>query len=132
MTPFRKLRMETKLSKLIVLFPVVHLEKLPDLYLRLFLQPGYQVLTKDLSLFRQSKILLDFKSIAPLSSGVSAFENFLAKFIRLILKFLLILSFILNKLNSDHNENLYRYFWLELSGLADPFLSAGAKISELA
>ena len=45
MTPFRKLSMERKISKLVALFPVMQLEKLTDLYPKLFPQPGYHVLT---------------------------------------------------------------------------------------
>ncbi|MCR4397072.1 MAG: hypothetical protein NUW07_10135, partial [Candidatus Saccharicenans sp.] len=47
MTPFRKLRMERNLSKLVALFPVIQLEKLTDLYPKLFPQPGYHLLAKD-------------------------------------------------------------------------------------
>jgi len=42
MTPFRKLTMERKISKLVALFPVMQLEKLTDLYFKLFPQTGYQ------------------------------------------------------------------------------------------
>lgn len=48
MTSFRKLRMERKISKLVALFPVIQLEKLTDLYKKLFPQPGYYVSTNDL------------------------------------------------------------------------------------
>jgi len=48
MTPFRKLRMERKLPRLVASFPVIQLEKLTDLYPKLFPQPGYHVLTNDL------------------------------------------------------------------------------------
>ncbi|MBC7361652.1 MAG: transposase, partial [Candidatus Aminicenantes bacterium] len=52
MTPYKKLRMETKLPKLIALFPVVQLDKLTDLYMKLFPQPGYHVSAKDLVCWR--------------------------------------------------------------------------------
>jgi len=48
MTPFRELRMEENVSKLVALFTVVQLEKLADLYPKLFPQPGYHVSANDL------------------------------------------------------------------------------------
>ncbi len=48
MTPFRKLTMERKIPKLVALFPVMQLEKLTDLYFKLFPQTGYHVLANDL------------------------------------------------------------------------------------
>jgi hypothetical protein len=47
MTPFRKLTMERKISKLVALFPVVQLEKLIDLYFKIFPQTGYHVSAND-------------------------------------------------------------------------------------
>jgi len=49
MTPFRKLTMERKISRLVALFPVMQLEKLTDLYFKLFPQTGYHVSANDLS-----------------------------------------------------------------------------------
>jgi hypothetical protein len=40
--------MERKISKLVALFPVVQLEKLTDLYFKLFPQTGYLVSANDL------------------------------------------------------------------------------------
>ncbi|MGC8891965.1 MAG: hypothetical protein ACP5P6_05100 [Candidatus Saccharicenans sp.] len=40
--------MERDIPKLVALFPVLQLEKLTDLYPKLFPQPGYHVLAKDL------------------------------------------------------------------------------------
>jgi len=40
MTSFRKLSRERKISKLVVLFPLMQLEKLIALYFKLFPQPG--------------------------------------------------------------------------------------------
>jgi hypothetical protein len=39
--------MERKISKLVALFPVMQLEKLTDLYFKLFPQTGYHVLAND-------------------------------------------------------------------------------------
>ncbi|RFT14767.1 MAG: hypothetical protein OP8BY_2437 [Candidatus Saccharicenans subterraneus] len=39
--------MERKLPRLVASFPVIQLEKLTDLYPKLFPQPGYHVLTND-------------------------------------------------------------------------------------
>jgi len=47
MTPYRKLSMERKISQLVALFPVIQLEKLTDLYPKLFPQTGYHVSTND-------------------------------------------------------------------------------------
>ena len=47
MTPYRKLRMEQKLSQPVALFPVIQLEKLTELYPKLFPQTGYHVSAKD-------------------------------------------------------------------------------------
>jgi hypothetical protein len=40
--------MERKISKLVALFPVMQLEKLTDLYFKLFPQTGYHVSANDL------------------------------------------------------------------------------------
>jgi hypothetical protein len=47
MTPWRKLRMERQISKLVTIFPVIQLEKLTDLYQKIFPLPGYHVSTND-------------------------------------------------------------------------------------
>jgi len=47
MTPFKKLTMERKTSRLVALFPVMQLKKLTDLYFKLFPQTGYHVSTND-------------------------------------------------------------------------------------
>jgi hypothetical protein len=39
--------MERKISKLVALFPVMQLEKLTDLYFKLFPQTGYHVSAND-------------------------------------------------------------------------------------
>ncbi|MGB4705078.1 MAG: helix-turn-helix domain-containing protein [Candidatus Saccharicenans sp.] len=43
MTPYRKLRTQRQISKQVALFPVIQLEKLTDLYQKLFPLPGYHV-----------------------------------------------------------------------------------------
>ncbi|MDI6698286.1 MAG: hypothetical protein QME85_05050 [Candidatus Saccharicenans sp.] len=47
MTPYRKLRTQIKISNQVALFPVIQLEKLTDLYQKLFPLPGYQVSAND-------------------------------------------------------------------------------------
>ncbi|MBC7362388.1 MAG: hypothetical protein H5U06_08920 [Candidatus Aminicenantes bacterium] len=70
MTPYKKLRMETKLPKLIALFPVVQLDKLVDLYPKLFPQPGYHVSAKDHFSFRL------VENMKALEAHTAAIENF--------------------------------------------------------
>jgi hypothetical protein len=52
--------MERKISKLVALFPVMQLEKLTDLYFKLFPQTGYHVSANDL-LTKASFALLNNK-----------------------------------------------------------------------
>ncbi|MGB4705424.1 MAG: hypothetical protein WBI18_10185 [Candidatus Saccharicenans sp.] len=49
MTPYRKLRTQMQISKQVALFPVIQLEKLTDLYPKLFPLPGYHVSAYDLA-----------------------------------------------------------------------------------
>jgi hypothetical protein len=77
MTPFRKLTMERKISKLVALFPVMQLEKLTDLYFKLFPQTGYHVLANDQSfVFEKSKFgffLKNMVEIRPFSRYIPVY-----------------------------------------------------------
>jgi len=55
MTPYRKLRTQMQISKQVALFPVIQLDKLIDLYQKLFPLPGYHVSAKDPG-FEKSKL----------------------------------------------------------------------------
>ncbi|NPV82908.1 MAG: transposase [Candidatus Aminicenantes bacterium] len=58
MTPFQKLSLERKLQNLVAIFPVAQLEKLTDLYPKLFSLPGYHASTNDAFSFRLTDSIL--------------------------------------------------------------------------